>query len=91
MLTTCLRPRRTGRCLERPETAERRGLVDAVIVALLFHGALRRSEVGVLRWADVELADGGDVVVTVGRSKTNQAGDHPDVRRLLGSSAAMAE
>ena len=83
MLTTCLRPRRTGRCLERPETAERRGLVDAVIVALLFHGALRRSEVGVLRWADV--------VVTVGRSKTNQAGDHPDVRRLLGSSAAMAE
>ena len=68
--------------------AERRGLVDAVIVALFFHGALRRSEVAVLRWADVELADGGDVVVTVGRLKTNQAGDHPDVRRLVGSCAA---
>ena len=67
------------------ETAERRGLVDAAIVALLFHGALRRSEVAALRRADVDLADGGDVVVTVRRSKTNQSGDHPDVRRLVGS------
>ena len=88
VLATCHRPRRTGRGLERVETAERRGLVDAAIVALLFHGALRRSEVAILRWADVELADGGDVVVTVGRLKTNQAGDHPDVRRLVGSCAA---
>ena len=39
VLATCGRPRRTGRGLERPETAERRGLVDAAIVALLFHGA----------------------------------------------------
>ena len=38
MLATCGRPRRTGRGLERAETAERRGLVDAAIVALLFHG-----------------------------------------------------
>ena len=29
----------------RPKTAERRGLVDGAIVAPLFHGALRRSEV----------------------------------------------
>ena len=42
----------------------------------------------VLRWADIQLADGGDVVVTVRRSKTNQAGDHPDVRRLVGGCAA---
>ena len=33
------------RGLERPKTAERRGLVDGALVALLFHGALRRSEV----------------------------------------------
>ena len=46
VLATYLRPRRTGRGLERPKTAERRGLVDGAIVALLFHGALRRSEVG---------------------------------------------
>ena len=32
VLATCLRPRRTGRGLERPETAERRGFVDAAIV-----------------------------------------------------------
>ena len=38
VLATCHRPRRTGRGLERVETAERRGLVDAAIVALLFHG-----------------------------------------------------
>ena len=40
-----------------------------------------------LRWADVELADGGDVVVTVRGSKTNPAGDRPDVRRLVGGCA----
>ena len=31
---------------------------------LLFHGALRRSEVASLRWVDVDLSDGDDVVVT---------------------------
>ena len=30
----------------------RRSLIDGTIVALLFHGALRRSEVAALRWAD---------------------------------------
>ena len=69
VLATCLRPRRTGRGLERPKTAERRGLIDGAIVALLFHGALRRSEVAALCWTDVDLADGDDVVVTVRRSE----------------------
>ena len=89
VLATCTRPRRTGRGLERPETAERRGLVDAAIVALLFHGALRRSEVAALRWADVDLADGDDAVVTIRRSMTNPAGYRPDVRRLV-SGCALA-
>ena len=88
VLATCFRPRRTGRGLERLETAELRGLVDAAIVALLFHGALRRSEVAALRWAEVEFAAGGDIVVTVRRSKTNQAGERSDVRRLVGACAA---
>ena len=87
VLATCLRPRRTGRGLERPETAERRGLVDGAIVALLFHGALRRSEVAALRWADVEITEDDDVVVTVRRSKSNPAGDRRDVRRLVGGCA----
>ena len=54
--------------IERTETAERRGPVDGAIVALLFHGALRRSEVAALCWADVDFSDGDDVVVTVRRS-----------------------
>ena len=45
----------------------------------------RRSDVAALRWADVELADVGDVVVVTGRrSKRKQAGSHPDVRRRPG-------
>ena len=66
----------------------RRGLIDGAIVALLFHGALRRSEVAALRWADVDLSGDDDVVVTVRRSKTNPAGDRADVRRLVGGCAA---
>ena len=88
VLATCLRPRRTGRGLERPKTAERRGLVDGAIVALLFHGALRRSEVASLHWADVDFRDGNDVVVTVRRSKTDPTGGRADVRRLVGSCVA---
>ena len=85
---TCLRPRHTGRGLERPKTAARRGLVDGAIVALLFHGALRRSEMAAQRWADVDLSDGDDVVVTVRRSKTDPTGGRADVRRLVGGCAA---
>ena len=88
VLATCLRPRRTGRGLERPKTAERRGLVDGAIVTLLFHGALRRSEVAALCWTDVDLSDGDDVVVTVRRSKSDPTGGHADVRRLVGGCAA---
>ena len=88
VLATCLRPRCTGCGLERPKTAERRGLVDGAIVALLFHGALRRSEVAVLCWADVDFSDGDDIVVTVRRSKSDPTGGRADVRRLVGSCAA---
>ena len=83
VLAACCRRRRTGSGLEREETAMRRGLIDGAIVALLFHGALRRSEVAALRWADVDLSGDDDVVVTVRRSKTNPAGDRADVRRLV--------
>ena len=57
VLEACMHPRRSGRGLKRAETAERRGLVDGALVALLFHDALRRSEVAALRWADVDLPD----------------------------------
>ena len=88
VLATCLRPRRTGCGLERPKTAERRGLVDGAIVALLFHGALRRSEIAARCWADVDFSDGDDVVVTVRRSKSDPTRGRADVRRLVGGCAA---
>ena len=63
--------------------------VDGAIVALVFHGALRRSEVAALRWTDVDLSVGDDiVVVTVPGSKTNPSADGGDVRQLVGGCAA---
>ena len=42
---------------------------------------LRRSEVSALRWTDVvDAIDGGEILVTVRRSKTNQAREVHDVR-----------
>ena len=87
VLAACARRRRTGRGLERPDKAERRGLVDGALVALLFHGALRRSEVAALRWADIDLSDSDDVIVTLRRS-TDGAEAQADVRRLSGGGAA---
>ena len=81
----------------RPRAPEdrraRRGLVDGAIVALLFHGALRRSEVAALCWADVDFRDGDDVVVTVRRSKSDSpsrqaAAQAAANRRLIWSSSA---
>ena len=89
VLATCLRPRRTGRGLERPKTAERRAWSTARIVALLFHGALHRSEVAALCWADVDFSDGDAIIIiTVRRSKSDPTGGRADVRRLVGGCAA---
>ena len=66
----------------------RRGLVDGAIVALVFHGALRRGEVAALRWADVDLSAGDDIVVVrVPLPKTNRGEDGDDGRQLVGSCA----
>ena len=52
-----------------------RGRIDAVIAGLLFMAGMRRSEVSLLRWADiVDSIDGDGMLVTVRRSKTNQGG-----------------
>ncbi len=72
-----------GRGIESDQVAATRGRLDAVIAGLLFMGGLRRSEVAALRWADVEDAGDADgILVTVRRSKTNQAGETNDVRYL---------
>ena len=88
MLAACCRPRHTGRGVESDEAAKRRGLVDGAIVALVFHGGLRRSEVAALCWTDVDLsADDDIVVVRVPFPRTNRAEDGDDVRQLVGSCA----
>ena len=56
--------------------------------ALLHRGQRhRRSEVATLRWADVDLSDGGNVIVTLRRS-ADGAEERADVRRLFDSCAA---
>ena len=75
-----------GRGVESDQVAAARGRLDAVIAGLLFMGGRRRSEVSALRWADVaDAGDAGDadgILVTLRRSKTNQAGETNDVRYL---------
>ena len=81
VLATCHRPRRRGRGTESEEVAAERGRLDAVIAGLLFMAGMRRSEVSALRWADVVYSTDRDgILVTVRRSKTNQAGEVNDVR-----------
>ena len=88
VLAACCRPRHTGTRLESDAAAMRRGLVDGAIVALVFHGALRRGEVAALHWDDVDLSAGdGIVVVRVPLPKVNVAQDGGDVRQLVGSCA----
>ena len=84
VLATCHRPRTFARGMESPPTAARRGRLDAAIAGLLFMAALRRSEVAALRWSDV--TDAGDaaggILIRVRTSKTDPAGDTPDVRYI---------
>ena len=88
VLAACCRSRRTSTGFERDEAAVRRGLVDGAIVALVFHGALRRSEVAALRWADVDLSTGDDIVVVrVPVPETKLMEDGGDVRQLVGGCA----
>jgi len=66
---------------ESNASARMRGLEDAAIAALLFQGALRRSEVSTLRWQAVQDAsEGQGVLIVVKTSKTNQNGEATDVR-----------
>ena len=88
VLATCCRPRRVGSRVESEETARRRGLVDGALVALVFHGALRCSEVAALCWADVDLSASDEVVVTLRRSQTNPMGNWANVRYLVAGCAA---
>ncbi len=65
-----------------------RGREDTAIIGLLFHGALRRSEVAALVAGDVEAGEDGTALVTVRQSKTNQEGARRDVRLVKNGYAA---
>ena len=71
----------------RPTRPTRRGLtVDECATVLAT--CLRPRRTG-LHWADVDLSDGNNVVVTVRRSKANPTGGRErDGRRLVGGCAA---
>ena len=77
--------------MESRETAQRRGIVDAAIVAVLFQAGLRRCEAKALVWADIEdAADGEGVLVHVRASKSNQEGAAADTRYVKGGSPRTA-
>ena len=90
MLAAACKPRPRGRGgMESRRTAERRGIVDAAIVAVLFQAGLRRCEAAALVWADIEdAADGEGVLIHVRTSKTNQEGTAVDTRYVKDGFAA---
>lgn len=89
LLTLARQPERGG---STTRAATRRGLLDAVIVALLFCAGMRRSEAASLRWADVVAAPQPDRLrIRVRQSKTNQAGDELDYRLLVNGFAGAVE
>ena len=90
MLAAACKPRPRGRGgMESRETATRRGIVDAAIVAVLFQAGLRRCEAEALIWADVEdAADGEGLLINVRASKSNQEGATANTRYVKGGFAA---
>ena len=63
----------TGRT-ESAEQAERRGIQDIALAAVMRDGLLRRSEAAALQWGDIEFRDDDTARATLHRSKTDQAG-----------------
>lgn len=88
MQTAANAPRRRGRRRETVAEAQARGLLDRAMIGLAFLGGLRRSEIAALTWGAV--TDGVDpevLLVRLRRSKTNQHGERPDVRVVIGPGA----
>ena len=74
MKVTAPKPRRHRGSVIKSETsgkAQRRGLVDIALIAVLRDGLLRRSEAAGLRWRDVEFLEDGAALVNIRQSKTH--------------------
>ena len=88
ILATADQRRETGRGRESARIAARRAALDKALAAVLFQGALRRSEAAALEWRDIAPATtAGAILLTVRRSKTNQEGTAADVRYLKAAAA----
>ena len=93
ILATATFPRQSKAGVESDASAARRGALDRAIAAVLFQGALRRSEAAALTWGDIEPTSTppGALLIHVRRSKTNQEGHDADVRYLKnGCAGALA-
>ena len=80
IMATATNPRPLQTRIETLHHAIERGMLDRVIVASLFLGGLRRSEVVALTWGDVDLSSEEHVLLKVTTSKINQSGDALDIR-----------
>ena len=90
ILATANQRRETGRGRESARIAARRAALDKALAAVLFQGALRRSEAAALEWRDIAPATtAGAILLTVRRSKTNQEGTAADVRYLKAAAKAV--
>ena len=88
ILATADQRRETGRGRESGRIAARRAALDKALAAVLFQGALRRSEAAALEWRDIAPATtAGAILLTVRRSKTDQEGTAADVRYLKDAAA----
>ena len=88
ILATADQRRETGRGRESARIAARRAALDKALAAVLFQGALRRSEAAALEWRDIAPATtAGAILLTVRRSKTDQEGTAADVRYLKAAAA----
>ena len=88
ILATADQRRETGRGRESARIAARRAALDKALAAVLFQGALRRSEAAALEWRDIAPATtAGAILLTVRRSKTDQEGTAADVRYLKDAAA----
>jgi len=86
ILNACERPRAHAVKHETERVAKRRAMLDRVIVSCLFMAGMRRSELVALTWKDVEFKH-ANVLIRIGKSKTDQEGTRADYRLLKGQCA----
>jgi len=76
IIRTATNPRPWGpNKMETKEHARRRGAVDIALIRTMRDAQLRRSEAEVLKWSDLTWLIGGDGLLSIPYSKTDQGGE----------------